>query len=130
MAPHLANRFNLKYRKANSNSVRIWAFACSASTRLNSSRTYSVSKHEMYQGHANEIVGPNVDPAEQKGGIRQWQVSRWGTRLGEPEKYRAMLYGAAYAKAMAEKNRTATKPANSFLGSWRYDTYGRSGPCR
>ena len=47
--------------------------------------------------------------AEKLTGIKKWQVSRWGTRLEEPEKYRAMLFGAAYAKAMAAKDRTSTK---------------------
>ena len=52
----------------------------------------------------------SVEEAEElTGGIKKWQVSTWGTRLEEREKYQAMLYGAAYAKAMAEKNRTATK---------------------
>ena len=52
----------------------------------------------------------SVEEAEElTGGIKKWQVSTWGARLEEPEKYQEMLYGAAYAKAMAEKNRTATK---------------------
>ena len=38
--------------------------------------------------------------AEALGGITVLQVSKWRRRLNEPEKYRAMLFGAAYAKAM------------------------------
>ncbi len=41
--------------------------------------------------------------------ITESQVSKWRRRLKEPEKYRDMLFGAAYAKAMAEANTTATK---------------------
>ncbi|MCZ6745377.1 MAG: hypothetical protein O7D31_11990 [Alphaproteobacteria bacterium] len=52
----------------------------------------------------------SVEEAEElTGGIKKWQISTWGSRLEEPEKYREMLFGAAYYKAMAEKNRTATK---------------------
>ncbi len=40
--------------------------------------------------------------ATQLTGITESQVSKWRRRLKEPEKYRAMLFGAAYAKAMAE----------------------------
>lgn len=47
--------------------------------------------------------------AEELTGIRKQQVSKWRRRLREPEKYRAMLFGAAYAKAMAETNTTAAK---------------------
>ncbi len=54
-----------------------------------------------------------LEEAERLTGIKQWQVSRWGSRLKEPEKYREMLYGAAYAKAMAHKNRV--------LASWTGD---------
>ena len=32
-------------------------------------------------------------------GIRHQQVSKWRHHLKEPENYRAMLFGAAYAKA-------------------------------
>ena len=46
----------------------------------------------------------SVEEAERRSGIKKWQVSRWGSRLEDPEKYGAMLYGAAYAKAMAGKN--------------------------
>ena len=48
--------------------------------------------------------------AEVLTGITHQQVSKWRRRLKEPEKYREMLFGAAYAKAMAETNNTtATK---------------------
>jgi len=47
--------------------------------------------------------------AEAQTGISNQQVSRW-RRLREPEKYRTLLYGAAWSKAMAEANNTtATK---------------------
>ena len=50
------------------------------------------------------------DEAETQTGITQQQVSKWRRRLKEPEKYRDMLFGAAYAKAMAATNNTtATK---------------------
>ena len=42
-----------------------------------------------------------VSEAESQTGIAQQQVSKWRRRLKEPEKYQAMLYGAAYAKAIA-----------------------------
>lgn len=48
--------------------------------------------------------------AEKFTGISNQQVSKWRKRLKEPDKYREMLYGAAYYKAMAEVNdTTATK---------------------
>ena len=37
--------------------------------------------------------------------ISHQQVSKWRRRLKEPEKYRDMLFGAAYAKAMSSPNR-------------------------
>ena len=51
----------------------------------------------------------SAEEAEKLTGITKQQVSKWRLRLGEIEKYRAMLFGAAYAKAMAEKDTTATK---------------------
>ena len=59
----------------------------------------------------------SAEEAEQLTGIKKWQVSRWGTRLEEPEKYRAMLYGAAYAKAMAEAEHNRAT-ANSGDNEW------------
>ena len=44
----------------------------------------------------------SVDQAQDLTGITFRQVSKWRRRLKEPEKYRKMLYGAAYTKAMAE----------------------------
>ena len=46
------------------------------------------------------------DEAETLTDITQQQTSKWRRRLKEPEKYQAMLYGAAYHKAMAETNNT------------------------
>ena len=42
------------------------------------------------------------EDAESHTEIAHQQVSKWRRRLKEPEKYRDMLFGAAYAKAMAE----------------------------
>lgn len=53
------------------------------------------------------------ESAEKLTGITQQQVSRWRRRLKEPEKYREMLYGAAYHKAMAE--------ANTMAANWLRD---------
>ena len=51
-----------------------------------------------------------VSEAEARTSLTHQQVSKWRRRLKEPEKYRAMLHGAAYAKAMAEaSNTTAIK---------------------
>ena len=43
-----------------------------------------------------------VVDAEDLTGISHQQVSKWRRRLKDPEKYKAMLYGASYRKAMAE----------------------------
>jgi hypothetical protein len=52
----------------------------------------------------------SAEEAEGSTGINKHQVSKWRRRLNEPEKYSAMLFGAAYHKAMAEaSNTTATK---------------------
>jgi len=52
----------------------------------------------------------SMGDAEELTGISNQQVSNWRRRLKEPDKYRAMLYGTAYQKAMAEKvDTTATK---------------------
>ena len=40
--------------------------------------------------------------AESQTGLANQQVSKWRRRLKEPEKYRDMLYGAAYHKAKAK----------------------------
>ena len=51
-----------------------------------------------------------MSDAEAATGIKQQQVSKWRNRLKDSEKYRAMLFGTAYQKAMAETNNTtATK---------------------
>ena len=42
------------------------------------------------------------DAAERDTGISHQTVSKWRQRLVEPDRYREMLYGTAYAKAMAE----------------------------
>ena len=51
--------------------------------------------------------------AEAQTGITKQQVSKWRRRLKEPEKYREMLYGAAYFKAMAEKGQTDQRGAST-----------------
>lgn len=48
----------------------------------------------------------SADQATTETSIKKQQVEKWKRRLREPEKYRAMLYGAAYAKAMAETQNT------------------------
>ena len=48
----------------------------------------------------------SVDEATKLTGITQQQVSKWRRRLQDPEAYRAMLFGVAYAKAMAKVNNT------------------------
>ena len=52
-----------------------------------------------------------VSEAEDLTSITQQQVSKWRRRLKEPEKYRDMLFGAAYAKAMAEARETPAQAA-------------------
>ena len=49
--------------------------------------------------------------AEAKTGISHQQVSKWRRRLADPEKYREMLYGAAYHKAMAMRSTKAVRAA-------------------
>lgn len=44
----------------------------------------------------------SMDEAEAQTGISHQQVSKWRSRLTQPDKYREMLYGSAYHKAMAE----------------------------
>ena len=51
----------------------------------------------------------SVEDAENATGITKLQTHKWRRRLKEPEKYRAMLFGAAYQKAMAGNDTTATK---------------------
>ena len=55
----------------------------------------------------------SVEEAETQGGIKQWQVSRWDSRLAERKKYAEMLYGAAYTKAMASRPRDGPHMAGS-----------------
>ncbi len=44
----------------------------------------------------------SVEDAESLTGITKQQVSKWGQRLKDYERYRDLLYGHAYRKAMAE----------------------------
>lgn len=70
-------------------------------------------RHGMGRGKGNkknpDLGSFSVEEAEAHTGIRQQQVSKWRSRLKDPVKYREMLYGAAYAKAMAEANTVAQK---------------------
>ena len=50
-------------------------------------------------------------------GLDRDTIHRWRRRLKEPEKYRAMLYGAAHAKAMASRPRRV--PEGHTTGSSR-----------
>lgn len=54
----------------------------------------------------------NIEKAEKLTGITQPQVSKWGARLKEPEKYRTLLFDAAYRKAMAQRGATDQKGAS------------------
>jgi hypothetical protein len=55
-------------------------------------------------------LGYFVEQAEALTEIKHQQVSKWRRRLKEPEKYRALLYGAVWNKAMAATNEvTASK---------------------
>ena len=58
------------------------------------------------RGRPDEIVSAqkrlSVEKAEEATGITKLQTFKWRRRLTDPEKYRAMLFGAAYHKAMAE----------------------------
>ena len=51
----------------------------------------------------------SVKEAEHLTGFTQQQISRIGTRLKDRNAFRLALFGAAYHKAMAEANTTATK---------------------
>ncbi len=60
------------------------------------------------KGERSNVADPRhltVDQATELTGITKQQVSKWRRRLKDPEKYRAMLYGAAYVKAMAETDK-------------------------
>lgn len=61
-------------------------------------------------GRRTGTVFMSAAEAEERSEITKQQVSKWRRRLAEPEKYRAMLYGAAYHKAMVEAvDTTASK---------------------
>lgn len=53
-----------------------------------------------------------VEDAENSTGITHQQVSKWGKRLQDREKYRTVLFGAAWRKAMAEKGQTDLRGAS------------------
>ena len=55
----------------------------------------------------------SMEAAEKATQISHQQVSKWDRRLKEPDKYEAMLYGDAYARAMAE---TVTTTAAKWTG--------------
>lgn len=50
-----------------------------------------------------------VEDAQDFTGITQQQVSKWRRRLSDPKKYQEMLFGAAYNKAVAGTDTTASK---------------------
>lgn len=65
------------------------------------------TRHGMGRPPAREEKNPDrrsfpVGVAEDATGISQQQVSKWRKRLQEPEKYRDVLFGAAYRVAMGE----------------------------
>lgn len=57
------------------------------------------SRHSLAPDRSRRS-GTSVEDAEAQTGVTKQQVSKWRRRLKEPEKYRAMLYGFAYAKAI------------------------------
>ncbi len=68
----------------------------------------------------------SMPKAEDLTAIRNQQVSKWRRRLQQREKYQAMLFGAAYTKAMAEHRLGAElavdKPRSPKMESWRRAT--------
>jgi hypothetical protein len=58
--------------------------------------------------------------AEAMTGISLQEVSKWRRRLADPEKYREMLYGAAYHKTMTMRStktvRAAARAGTSVAG--------------
>lgn len=77
-------------------------------------------RHGLGRGKKNAERGSfSVEKVEKETSIRQQQVSKWRRRLAEPEKYRAMLFGSAYAKAMAE---TDGNRATEWSGDPEYYT--------
>ena len=67
----------------------------------------------------------SVEEAEVLSEFTKRQVSKWRRRLQEPEKYRAMLYGAAYREAMAEKT---DQRGASGTGENEWDKHPQSTP--
>ena len=54
------------------------------------------------RGRPEKVSGQkllSVADAEEQTGITKLQVHKWRRRLKDPEKYKALLYGAAYRKA-------------------------------
>lgn len=69
--------------------------------------------HGAGRGKKNAVRGSfSVSDAEAETGITQQQVSKWNKRLGDKEKYRADLYGAAWRKAMSERGQTDLRGAS------------------
>lgn len=72
--------------------------------------TVGVRQHSHSEVNAAQRSPISREAAENATQIKQQQVSKWRNRLKDPEKYRALLFGVAYNKAMAETNNTtATK---------------------
>lgn len=72
--------------------------------------TIGVRQHSHSEVNAAQRSPISREAAEDATQIKQQQVSKWRNRLKDPEKYRALLFGVAYNKAMAEtSNTTATK---------------------
>ncbi len=61
------------------------------------------------QGNISDQIYFSVADAVKISGISANQASKWRRRLAEPDKYRDMLLGTVYAKAMAESMATASK---------------------
>ena len=65
-----------------------------------------------------------VSEAESLTDLTQQQVSKWRRRLKDPESYRAMLFGAAYHKAMADTNNTTATKWTGDRGDRKTDQVG------
>ena len=81
----------------------------------------SVTPREKNRGGKLNAAPGSVskETAEGETGIKQQQVSKWTRRLEHPDQYRGMLYGAAYAKAMAEENSLI---ASMYTGDFEWYT--------
>lgn len=71
---------------------------------------HGLNRHNVERADRRTL---DMEAAEKATEIKHQQVSKWRRRLKEPDKYEAMLYGDAYARAMAE---TVTTTAAKWTG--------------